>query len=200
MKKDNKRVSIHWMYYQTCHDHVREYENICESMEKHRSSGEERYIIELNLAALYEKRERSVTIPIVYSAMCLEAFIYDYGASNISDSFMKKHIDKLDLPSKYVIVTKLVTGKDFPKQAQAYEGLKKLVKDRNKLVHFKSRKYDINDIKGIMDYHDEMNEYLSDAMYSAYHTVEKTLTAIDKLHENKTNYCAAIMRGVECHA
>jgi hypothetical protein len=72
MKKDNIRISIQWMYYQTCRDHVQEYENICEVMEKHRSSGEERFIIEMNLAALYEKREHSVTLPIVYSAMCLE--------------------------------------------------------------------------------------------------------------------------------
>lgn len=188
------------MYYQTCREHVQKYEAICKEMDNLESSEEERHIIELNLAVLYEKRERSVTIPIVYSAMCLEAFIYDYGASHLSDSFMKNHIDKLDLPSKYVIVTKLATGNDFPKQTQAYEGLQKMAKDRNKLVHFKSRKYDINDIKGIMDYHDEMNEYLRDALYSAYHTVEKTLTEIDKLHENKTNYCDAVMRETECHA
>lgn len=52
---------------------------------------------------------------------------------------MKKYVDKLDFLSKWVLIPKLITGKDFPTDSQAYELLVKLKKARNDLVHFKTR-------------------------------------------------------------
>lgn len=76
---------------------------------------------------------------IVFGAMCLEAFIYDYAATHFTDTYVGNYLDSLDFVSKWVIVPKLVTGKDFPTNTQAFELLRRLCKERNKLVHAKSK-------------------------------------------------------------
>ena len=76
---------------------------------------------------------------IIFGAMCLEAFIYDYAAHNFSDTYVKKYLDKLGLKAKWLIIPKLVTGKDFPTDSKAFQGLQKLIEERNKLVHYKSQ-------------------------------------------------------------
>ena len=79
-------------------------------------------------------------IVIVFSAMYLESFIYDYAASCLGDGYVKSHIDKLDMVSKWLIIPKLITGKQINKESQAFESLKLLNKARNALVHLKSKK------------------------------------------------------------
>ena len=82
---------------------------------------------------------QSHIVVIVFSHLFMEAVIYDYGATNTSDSYMKRHIDKLDFLSKWVIVPELVTNNSFPTDSQAYELLSKLKYARNTLVHFKTK-------------------------------------------------------------
>jgi hypothetical protein len=79
-------------------------------------------------------------IVIVFSHLFMEAVIYDYGATNTSDSFMKKYVDKLDFLAKWVLIPRLVTGTSFPTDSQAFELMNKLKKARNDLVHFKTKK------------------------------------------------------------
>ena len=76
---------------------------------------------------------------IVFAAMTMESLINDYAAIKFGDSFFSQHIDKLDTLSKYLVTTRMVTQKSFPKDEQAYEYLKFLFKIRNKLVHAKSK-------------------------------------------------------------
>ena len=85
------------------------------------------------------KSMRYFLIEHLFAAMCLEAFIYDYAATNFRDTFARKYLDKLDLVSKWVIVPKLVLGKEYPRDTQAFEYLKSIKKERDKLVHSKSR-------------------------------------------------------------
>lgn len=88
---------------------------------------------------LSELRSNSGIKTIVFAAMALESLINDYGAIHLGDSFFKKHVDKLDSPSKLIVAIKMVTSKTFPKGGQAYENLEFLFKIRNKLVHSKSK-------------------------------------------------------------
>jgi len=191
---------MHWNYFQVCRDHVKRYEKIALKIEGYRNADEEQHINDMNIAEAYAQRERSVVIPIVFAAMCLEAFIFDYGASNRSNSFVKDHIDKLEVPSKLLVLTELITGKPFPKDSQAYEKLKQLVKDRNKLIHFKSKGIPIGELDKVTAWHDEMNKYLKDAMYNAYETVTEVMKEMDKLHDNKTNYYLTYITDAECYA
>jgi len=87
---------------------------------------------------LKQEQNRCGLITICFSAMCVEAFIYDYAARNTSDTYVKKYLDKLDALAKWVVIPKLVTGKDFPTDSHAFSLLKILITTRNRFVHFKS--------------------------------------------------------------
>lgn len=82
--------------------------------------------------------DKSALITIVFAAIALEGYIYDYAARNFSDRFVRKFLDKLDTISKWVVIPQLVTGKEFPRDGQCFELLSGLVKERNRLVHYKS--------------------------------------------------------------
>ena len=47
-------------------------------------------------------------------------------------------LDKLDTLSKWIIVPKLITGRELPRQQKWFELLKKLIKARNSIIHHKS--------------------------------------------------------------
>jgi hypothetical protein len=92
------------------------------------------------ITQLMIKRYQCRDISVVFSHLFMEAVIYDYGATNTSDTYMKKYVDKLDFLAKWVVIPKLVTGCPFPTDSKAFELLSKLKKARNDLVHFKTRK------------------------------------------------------------
>jgi len=75
----------------------------------------------------------------VFGALCLEAFIYDYAAIHFSDTYTRRYLEKVGFISKWVIIPKLVTRRDFPTDSQAFELLVKLNRERDRLVHAKSK-------------------------------------------------------------
>jgi hypothetical protein len=85
------------------------------------------------------KSEELLIKSVIFAHMCLEAFIYDYAAHYFSDAYAKKHLDKLDFPSKWVLIPKLIMGRDFPKESKAFEYLIKLNRYRNEFIHPKSK-------------------------------------------------------------
>lgn len=111
----------------------------------------EYFSMHLEMNKLQEARDQSCIISVVFTAMYFEAFIYDYAASCLGDNYSKDHLDKLDLISKWLVIPKLITGKEISKSGQAYESLKRLNKDRNSLVHLKSRKINFGN-KEIVNY------------------------------------------------
>ena len=117
---------------------------------------------------------------MVFGALCLEAFIYDYAAHNFSDTYAKKYLDKLDLPSKWVIIPKLVTGKEFSRGSQAFEYLGELVKVRNELVHAKSKRMPRNQ-KEWIQFNSSFENRKSYASLNPYETVIEVLTELCNL-------------------
>lgn len=106
-------------------------------LEEIRTAGEDHEYFED--VELMETRLTSLGIKsIVFAAMTAEAVIYDYAAIYLGDGFVKAHLDKLDLVSKWVLVPRLVGGKSIRKNGLAYERLKKLASARNRLIHHKS--------------------------------------------------------------
>jgi hypothetical protein len=79
----------------------------------------------------------SLTV-IVFSAMALESYIYDYAARHLTDAYVRDHLDKLDTLSKWMIVPVLITGKEIPNRQSWRDPLKKLIKARNSVIHHKS--------------------------------------------------------------
>ncbi|MUK78969.1 hypothetical protein GNP84_18990 [Aliivibrio fischeri] len=76
---------------------------------------------------------------IVFSAMCIEAAINDYAGTHLGDKYFETHLCNLDVVSKWVVIPKLVCGKEINKSSAAFGALKQLIRSRNQLVHSKSR-------------------------------------------------------------
>jgi hypothetical protein len=146
--RENERAMVKsLLYLQICKEHHDKYVESCKRFSKADKAEDalnKSGCITIGLARAFymedvQTMEKSHAIVVAFASMCLEAFIYDYAASNFSDTFVKNYIDKLDLKSKWVIVPQLVTGKVFDTSSKAYELLTKLVKYRNEIVHAKSK-------------------------------------------------------------
>ncbi len=92
---------------------------------------EEKYLLE-------EIVSKDAMIVILFSATALEAYIYDYAARYFSDSFVRNYIDKLDIIGKWVLIPRLITGKELPRDREWFFLLKEIIRKRNKLTHHKS--------------------------------------------------------------
>lgn len=115
--------------------------------EKSQKLIKEKYSYFISLSA---KKEEHLIKALTFGAMCLEAFIYDYAAHNFTDTYMKKYLDKLDVVSKWVVITRLITGKDFPRESKAFEDMKMVIKARNDFVHSKSMPLPYGEIEDFM--------------------------------------------------
>ncbi len=82
---------------------------------------------------------------IIFAALCVEAAINDYGAWQLGDSYFKAHLNNLDVTSKWVVVPRLVCGKQINKEGPGYGHLVSLVKARNELIHNQSRDFKVTD-------------------------------------------------------
>ncbi len=83
--------------------------------------------------------QRHAMIVVVFSALTLEAFINFYAIEHLSKRFLERHLDRLGPASKWLIIPRLVCGKQLDTNGQAYEGLQRLFKTRNELVHYKGK-------------------------------------------------------------
>lgn len=86
------------------------------------------------------------TIAIVFSAMAIEAFINEYGVSNFSGSYFKTHLDNLSLMSKLILIPKLANQVELDRTGQVYQEVKWLIEFRNYLVHYRSKKKQVQEI------------------------------------------------------
>ena len=94
--------------------------------------------VERKIQSLEDELAKASLIVIVFSAMVLESYIYDYASRHLTDAFVKDHLDKLDTLSKWIIVPVLITGREIPQHPNWREFLKKLIKARNSIIHHKS--------------------------------------------------------------
>lgn len=99
---------------------------------------------------------------IVFAGLCVESAIYDYAAVQLGDDYVREHFEKMDLISKWVVIPRLVCGRQVRKGAAAYSRLKKLVQSRNSLVHHKSWQF----IPSSKEHIDKLNK--ESAKYEEY--------------------------------
>lgn len=95
-------------------------------------------------------------IMIVFSAMTLEAFINDYLAVCLTDDFYYANFDKLNVIQKIETLYSILWGDSFDKSSELYNRIQVLLKERNLLVHSKSKELDENLIKSASDFEDEI--------------------------------------------
>lgn len=113
--------------------------------------------LEFNLMSIDNELVKLASITIVFATIAIEAHIYDFAARHLSDSFVKKYVDKLDLVSKWVIIPKLITGKELPRGGEWFQLLKNLVRERNSIIHSKTSDAPYT-IKEVQKYLEKRNE------------------------------------------
>ncbi|EKT4453653.1 hypothetical protein C6A77_13185 [Pseudomonas sp. AFG_SD02_1510_Pfu_092] len=79
---------------------------------------------------------------IVFSAMAIEAAVFDLAAIQLGNKVATDYLDKMDLLGKWMIVPRLICGRSLKEEGPAVNGLKGLIKARNALVHHKSKEWD----------------------------------------------------------
>jgi hypothetical protein len=94
--------------------------------------------LEFELMSLQDLRGKHALIVIVFSAIAIESYIYDYAARHFSDNFVQDYLDKLDVIGKLVVIPRLITGKELSRNRKWFSLIKNIVKSRNLIVHSKS--------------------------------------------------------------
>jgi len=84
--------------------------------------------------------QREAMVAVIFSALALEAFINYYAIEYTSGNYFKNHLERLDPVTKWVLIPKLISGRQIDTGGQAYEKLTWLFGLRNNLVHYKFRR------------------------------------------------------------
>lgn len=80
----------------------------------------------------------SQLIAVIFGVIALDNFIYCYSSKALGHEFCNNYLDKLDIVSKWIVLPKLITGKEMDPYSEAIIRLRELVKVRNRLVHTKA--------------------------------------------------------------
>jgi hypothetical protein len=130
---------------------------------------------------LWEQQWQAAMTAVTFAGMTLEAFFYDYAADALGDQYVKDHLDKLDLPSKYLVYPKLVCGTAPNKGEHTFEFVRNLTRLRNELVHAKSRAFPLAKIDAAADHYDEYHARLDKGVDQAIECVLAVMRELDKL-------------------
>ena len=88
----------------------------------------------------YDNKLRKDTIKIIiFLTTFLESYINDLGGIVLGDTFVKEHLDKLSIISKWIVIPRLITNEEIDKSKSYYQGFKELVQWRNNLIHHKTK-------------------------------------------------------------
>jgi hypothetical protein len=103
--------------------------------------GAERNELEIEKAGSYSaelQMQRQAIVAIVILVQALEAFINVQASKRLS-SAITESVDRLSVVSKWLVVTKTVTGTEWDKGQPPFQDFQSLVKTRNDLVHYKPK-------------------------------------------------------------
>jgi hypothetical protein len=79
------------------------------------------------------------TITVVFSTIALESFIHNYAARKLGEGYTDKHVERMNLHTKWLLVPQLAMGKAIPSDHRGIQLLQKLIKARNCIVHLKAK-------------------------------------------------------------
>ena len=180
-------------YYKIVISEYEEAKSYYDKITKHQDSGQPDHIIDMNVYSSRGAQAKKNVVVVVFSVMMLESFIFQYGAKYIGKSYFKDHLEKLDLVSKFLITPQLAVKKSIDKSGRAYGALKKLLKDRNNLVHHKQT----GDRAG---YSIEFYDYLKSASENAINAIHWLIGELDSIHEVIPTFSESVLNTNECHA
>lgn len=118
------------------------------------------------------------TVVVVFSTIALESYIYSYAARKLGENYAKKHIEKMETHTKWIVVPKLATGIQIPADHHGMELLQKLIKARNSIVHLKCADIEIERYGDAVDNIRENNISILNAAISCFQCIGLLAQAI----------------------
>lgn len=170
-KKYCKRAYFNgYLYLAILKNSLNEYIN-CNEESKELYKGVEIKELISDYSELKNKIKHNEIIAIICAAMFLECLIWDYSAVNVSQTFTKDALGKMNLLAKWKVVPKLVNNnKKITINSNAIHLLGNLVKERNSIVHSKSKAIP-DDYEKFMKYIDTLSQGRSFTANEAYQCV-----------------------------
>lgn len=110
------------------------YYKILEIYEKYKNGKDN-----LEIMSEISKVHKNQMICCAFAEMALESFFNDYAAACLGDDEFYDEFDKLSVLGKFQMIVQFIFHKVFDKSKAYYSQLKELVRERNNLVHNKSR-------------------------------------------------------------
>jgi hypothetical protein len=77
----------------------------------------------IQLAAKNDAIGELALVVVIFCAFTLEAYINHYSINRLSRNYHTKYLDKLDVVAKWVVIPRLVTGKDLGPGSRAVQDL-----------------------------------------------------------------------------
>jgi hypothetical protein len=120
------------------------------------------------------EKQRKAIISIVFEAFAVESFINCYGTERLGKKLFDEKYQMLGVTDKYIIISREVTGKDFPKGINAFRMLKELVSVRNNLVHSKCVEIDMFN-EDLQEFYDLNLSLLGNGMDSLFNIIDRVI-------------------------
>ena len=147
--RSSVRISMHEYFLEIALASYEVYQKLFDNLKLHKDKGgflheeggAQQFFYHEHSKVFQYEQEITVEIikAVVFLNMYCEAYIWDLGASVLGDSYAKKHLDKLDTLSKWVVIPRLLFGKSIDPGHHGLGSLKELIKWRNDFVHSKSK-------------------------------------------------------------
>jgi hypothetical protein len=80
-------------------------------------------------------------VVVVFAAFAIESHINEYGSRRLGSQYYERFVDKLDTLSKWIIVPRLVSGTELPRERRAFQLLTELFRWRNTIAHPKAKPF-----------------------------------------------------------
>ena len=123
---------------------------------------------------------------IVMSAMCFEAAIYNYAATQLGDGYVRKHLDRLGVIAKWVVIPRIVCGREVRKDQIAFATFREVISERNRLVHWKSEDMPLGDaaqVERILEKLEKENSRLEANVHKSFRAIVLMSLEMDTILE-----------------
>ena len=189
MVTEKRRITAARTYYGIARRHAEsfhDYDRRRAALEKAPTSEEALVVRMQEIETNYERQQDAAMIAVTFSAMALEAFLFDYASDVLGDTYVLDHLDKLDLRSKYLIYPRLVCGEAPDKSEHTFQLVRKLTTLRNDLVHSKSKAFASQDLEKAANHYDDFTQKLREGVAFSVACVKSVMQTLDKLHGTST--------------
>jgi len=138
-------------------------------------------VTSLDTHSFEDTADGQATMVVLYATISLECFIHNYASRNLGEKYCEKHIEAMNLHTKWLLVPKLVTGRSIPADHDGIALLQKLIKARNNVAHAKAVNFKTNTLEKQRQKIIDTNRLIVDTALSAFQCVGKLGKALYEL-------------------